>query len=59
VFGSGGNAGKRAFSNGWAKAIEALSPSPPVAKEPKKDETDRQKAAREKREKKALGLANG
>ncbi len=55
LFGSGGNAGKRAFSNGWAKAIEALSPAAPGAREPKKDETDKQKAAREKREKKALG----
>ncbi len=54
LFGSGGNAGKRAFSNGWAKAIEALAPPPPVTKEPKKDETDKQKAAREKRDKKAI-----
>lgn len=54
LFGSGGNAGKRAFSNGWAKAIEALAPSAAVAKEPKKNETGKQKAAREKREKKAL-----
>lgn len=54
LFGSGGNAGKRAFSLGWAKAIEALAPSAPVAKEPKKNETDQQKSAREKREKKAV-----
>lgn len=50
LFGSGGNAGKRAFSTGWAKAIEALSPSIPVAKEPRKDETDKQRADRERRE---------
>jgi CRISPR-associated protein Csx17 len=54
LFGSGGNAGKRAFSKGWAKAIEALAPSAPDAKEPKKNETEKQKAAREKRENKAL-----
>lgn len=54
LLGSGGNAGKRAFSSGWAKAIEALAPAPPGAKEPKKNETDKQKAARETREKKAL-----
>lgn len=54
LFGSGGNAGKRAFSNGWAKAVEALSPSAPVPARPKKEETDKQRAAREKREVKAL-----
>lgn len=58
LFGSGGNAGKRAFSNGWAKAVEALAPSAPVAKEPKKNETDKQKTAREKRETKALDEYN-
>lgn len=54
LFGSGGNAGKRAFSNGWSKAVQALAPAAPVAKEPRKDETDKQRAAREKREAKAL-----
>lgn len=54
LFGSGGNAGKRAFSNGWAKAIEALALSAPVAKDPKKNETEKQKGAREKREEKTL-----
>lgn len=54
LFGSGGNAGKRAFSNGWMKAVEALAPSAPVAKEPTKNETDKQKTAREKRQKKAF-----
>ena len=53
LFGTGGNAGKRAFSNGWAKAMDALAPSDPVAKNPK-NETDKSRAAREKREKKAL-----
>lgn len=54
LFGSGGNAGKRAFSNGWAKAVEALAPSAPAAKEPRKNETEKQRASREKREKKTL-----
>lgn len=54
LLGSGGNAGKRAFSNGWKKAVDALAPSAPVAKEAKKNETDKQKTAREKRAKKAL-----
>lgn len=53
LLGSGGNAGKRAFSNGWKKALKALSPPPRVPKEPKKDENAKQKAAREKREKNA------
>jgi CRISPR-associated protein Csx17 len=53
LFGSGGNAGKRAFSNGWLKAVQALAPAAPGAKEPKKDETDKQRVAREKREAKA------
>lgn len=54
LFGSGGNAGKRAFSNGWGKAMKALDQSTPVAKNPKKNETGKQKTARETREKKAL-----
>jgi len=58
LFGSGGNAGKRAFSNGWTKAVEALAPSAPVAKAPTKNETEKQKIARAKRQSKATDEYN-
>lgn len=45
MLGSGGNAGRRAFSDGWKKAVEALAP--PQPKKPGKKETDAKRAARE------------
>lgn len=45
LLGSGGNAGKRAFSDGWKQAVEALAP--PRPREPGKNETTAKKATRE------------
>lgn len=45
LLGSGGNAGKRAFSVGWKQAVKALAP--PSPKKPGKKETEARRAARE------------
>lgn len=45
LLGSGGNAGKRAFSDGWKQAVVALAPHSP--KRPGKSETDAKRATRE------------
>jgi CRISPR-associated protein Csx17 len=50
LLGSGGNAGKRDFSDGWKRAVEALAPSQP--KKPSKNETAASKAAGEQADKK-------
>jgi len=44
LLGSGGNAGKRAFSDGWKKAVAALSGIQPS--KPRKNETESQKEKR-------------
>lgn len=52
LLGSGGNAGKRAFSDGWKRAVEVLAPSAPK-KPPRGNEAPTKKATREEAEKKA------
>ncbi len=49
LLGSGGNAGKRAFSDGWKQAVEALAP--PQPKKPGKNETAAKKAERQEADK--------
>ncbi len=52
LLGSGGNAGKRAFSDGWTRAMEVLAP--PAPKKPsRRNEAPTEKATREEAEKKA------
>lgn len=52
LLGSGGNAGKRAFSDGWKRAVEVLAP--PAPKKPsRRNEASTEKATREEAEKKA------
>ena len=44
LLGSGGNAGKRAFSEGWQKVVQALAGTEPS--KPRKNETETQKKKR-------------
>lgn len=48
LLGTGGNAGKRAFSDGWKQAVDALAP--PAPSKPGKNESELKKAAREKKD---------
>lgn len=50
LLGSGGNAGKRAFSDGWQKAVAALSGIQPS--KPRKNETESQKEKRLEKDRK-------
>lgn len=50
LLGDGGMKGRRVFSDGWTRAVDALAP-PPV-KRPGKNETDAKRAAREEEDKK-------
>jgi CRISPR-associated protein Csx17 len=50
LLGTGGNAGKRVFSEGWKQAVEALAP--PAPKKSGKNETVAKKAAREEADQK-------
>lgn len=52
LLGSGGNAGKRAFSDGWQKAVTALSGAQPS--NPRKNETKTQKAKRLEKDRKNI-----
>lgn len=45
LLGSGGNAGKRAFADGWQQAVDALAP--PQPKKTPKNDTDAKKAPRQ------------
>lgn len=61
LLGTGGNAGKRAFSDGWTQAVAALAPPRPkkagknetVAKTAAREEADKRKADDEGRRKRA------
>lgn len=51
LLGSGGNAGKRAFSEGWQKVVEALAGVQPS--KPRKNETETQKEKRLEKDRKS------
>lgn len=57
LLGSGGNAGKRAFSDGWKQAVEALAPR--RQKKPGKNETDAKKVAREEADRRSAEEEGG
>lgn len=54
LLGSGGNAGKRAFSEGWSHSVDALEPPVPTPKRPRENETAKQAGARRRQDQKIV-----